>query len=244
MKSNRLWLNPTKTEFLWFATPRLLYYFNDSPFILGNIVVKPTTIARNLGVMMNQDFSMMFHINKLVLSCFYSQQIRSIRWSLTFDAARKLICNLIYSHATTGTSSLEHRHNLSTVCNRFSLILPVRYAICMSTIIHITPAIWRLGGFWQVTELLWHASRQQICVLIKRREADKRIILHCLQASRTSEPTTPIIVWTPDTDLLVLFVSYASTVTQPLYLDTGSGNKRRMVDINAIADVAGPDLRK
>ena len=45
--------NPAKTEFLWLATPRRLHYFNDSPFIHGNTIVKPTTIARNLGVMMN-----------------------------------------------------------------------------------------------------------------------------------------------------------------------------------------------
>ena len=43
-----------------------------------------------------------------------------------------------------------------------------------------------------------------------------------------------------DTYLLVLFVSYASTSLNPL---PGHGvNKRRMVDIKAIADVAGPDL--
>ena len=50
------------------------------------------------GVMMNYDFSMRAHINKLVQSCFYSlRQIRSIRRSLTFDVARKLICSLIHS---------------------------------------------------------------------------------------------------------------------------------------------------
>ena len=71
MKSNRLRLNLAKTEFLWLATVHQLHYFNDSPFILGNTIVKPTTIARNLGVMMNQDYSMTSHINKLVQSCFY-----------------------------------------------------------------------------------------------------------------------------------------------------------------------------
>ena len=98
MKSNRLRMNTAKTEFLWLATPRRLHYFIDSPFVLGNTIVKPTTIARNLGVMVNQDFSMRYHINKLVQSCFYSlRHARSIRRSLTFDAARKLICSLIHS---------------------------------------------------------------------------------------------------------------------------------------------------
>ena len=98
MNSNRLRLNPAKTEFLWFATLRLLHYFSDSPFILGNTIVKPTTVARNLWVMIYQDFSMRSHIYKLVKSCFYSlRQIRSIQRSLTFDANRTLICSLIQS---------------------------------------------------------------------------------------------------------------------------------------------------
>ena len=80
MKSNRLRLNPAKTEFLWLATLPRLHHFNDSSFILGNTIVKPTTIARNLGDMMNQDFSMRSHINRVVQSCFYLlRQILSIR---------------------------------------------------------------------------------------------------------------------------------------------------------------------
>ena len=123
MKYNRLRPNPAKTEFLWLATPRRLHYFNGSSFILGNIIVKPTTISKNLGVMMNQDFSVRSHINKLIQSCFYSlRQIRSIRRSLTFDATRKLICSLIHSRVdncnsiffwTTGTlyrpSVIDHQ---------------------------------------------------------------------------------------------------------------------------------------
>ena len=45
-----------------------------------------------------------------------------------------------------------------------------------------------------------------------------------------------------DTYLLVLLVSYASNSLNLFNLDMGSGNKRRMGDIKAIADVAGPDL--
>ena len=97
VKSNRLQLNRVKAEFVWVATPCWLHYFNDNPFILGNTIVKPTTNARNFGVMRNQDFSMVFHINKLFQSCFYSlRHIQSIWRSLTFDATRKLICSLIY----------------------------------------------------------------------------------------------------------------------------------------------------
>ena len=85
------------------------------------------------------------------------------------------------------------------------------------------------------------------CVLIRElcsdhEEADTRVILHCHHASRTSEQTTPIIVRSPDTDVLILLLSYASSVTQPLYFDTGCGNKRRLADVNAVAKALGPDL--
>ena len=118
-------------------TPRRLHYFNDSSFILVNTSVKPTIIARNLGVMMNQDFSMRSHINKLVQSCFYSlRQIRSIRRSLSFDEARKLICIVWFTRVSTTVtvSAQDYRHNLSTVCNRSSMLPSVWHAVYISTI--------------------------------------------------------------------------------------------------------------
>ena len=141
MKSNRLRLNLAKTEFLWLATPRRLHYFNDSPFILGNIV-KPTTIARNLGVMMNLDFSMRSHINKLVQSCFYSlRQIRSIRRSLTLDTARKLICSLIHS-CVDCCNSLFAGLPAQTIDRLQSIInASARLACGLHKFDHITPAL-------------------------------------------------------------------------------------------------------
>ena len=83
---------------LWLAKARRLHFFQRQYFHPCNTIVKPTTIARNIWVMMSQDFSMKSHINKLVQFCFISlRQIRSIRRSLTFDPARKLICSLIHS---------------------------------------------------------------------------------------------------------------------------------------------------
>jgi len=73
-------------------------------------------------------------------------------------------------------------------------------------------------------------------------EADSRIILHCLHASRTASATTAIVVRSPDTDVLVILLAYASSLCQRVYLDTGTGNKRRLIDIQAIADVLGTDV--
>ena len=73
-------------------------------------------------------------------------------------------------------------------------------------------------------------------------EADTRIILHCIEASKLAAESMPVIVRSPDTDLLILLLFYSSSISQCLYLDTGTGNKRRLLDIKAIAGVLGSDL--
>ena len=129
-------------EFLWLATPRRLHYFNDGPFILGNTVVKPTTIPRNLGVMINQDFSMRSHINKLVQSCFYSlRQFRLIRRSLTFDATRKLNCSLIHSRVDY-CNSLFAGLSAQSIDRLQSIINASAHLACgLHQYDHITPAL-------------------------------------------------------------------------------------------------------
>jgi len=75
-------------------------------------------------------------------------------------------------------------------------------------------------------------------------EADTRIILHCLYASQSAEADTNIIVRTPDTDVLVILLSYSDCIAQPLFMDTGAGNKRRLINIHGIAEAIGLDLAK
>ena len=85
---------------------------------------------------------MMSHINKLVQSCFYSlRQIQLIRRSLTFDAARKIICSLIHSRVDYCKSlfagllaqSIDH---LQSILNASA-----RLACGLHKYDHITPAL-------------------------------------------------------------------------------------------------------
>jgi len=73
----------------------------------------------------------------------------------------------------------------------------------------------------------------------EQEEADTRIMLHCHHAVRTSTGPVPITVRSPDTDVFVILLSYADSIPQPLIFDTGTGNKRRLLDIKAIANVLG-----
>ena len=88
MRSNRLRLNPSKTEFLLCTTACRMDYINPMPIHIGDVDISPSASIRNLGVMLDGDFFMMTHVKKQVRSCFHSlRQIRSIRRSLTREAA-------------------------------------------------------------------------------------------------------------------------------------------------------------
>ena len=81
-------------------------------------------------------------------------------------------------------------------------------------------------------------------VLWPAEEADSRIILHYYKPAGHQKFSTDNAYHCHDSDtyLLVLLVSYASTSLNLFTWTRGSGNKRRMVDIKAIADDVGLDI--
>ena len=108
MASNRLMLNPIKSEFLWCSSPRRVHMIDRSAFLLKDGSVDVSSVVRNLGAFFDVTMSMNDHINKLIRSCFYHlRRIKSIRRSLPtstaiqlencFDIARVDYCNSILS---------------------------------------------------------------------------------------------------------------------------------------------------
>jgi len=73
-------------------------------------------------------------------------------------------------------------------------------------------------------------------------EADTRIILHCLFETQRRSSDSTVAVRSPDTDVLVLLIAYATQIPNKLYFDTGVGNKRRRIDVHAIEAVLGERL--
>ena len=73
-------------------------------------------------------------------------------------------------------------------------------------------------------------------------EADTRIILHCLEISSSMADNTTIIVQSPDTDVLVLLLRYIPQINRTTLFDTGTGNKRRLISVNKIAETKGVDI--
>ena len=87
ISSNRLCLNPSKTEFLWCTTWRRIHQIDDGSFHVGDVDIKPLQAVQYLGVMMEGDRLSMTAYVKIVGQCFYSLgKIKSNRRSLSTDA--------------------------------------------------------------------------------------------------------------------------------------------------------------
>src|SRR6476469_6677847 len=86
MSSNRLKLNPDKTEFIWFASLHNLQAISQAPIAVGSVDVKPASSVRDLGVTFDNALSMNDHISNTVKSCFFSvKQLKHVRRSMTKD---------------------------------------------------------------------------------------------------------------------------------------------------------------
>ena len=105
MTSNRLQLNPAKTEVLWCASARRQHQIPSGPVRIGNTTVLPVTAVRHLGVYLNADVSVAAHVTvtATVRTCFVAlRQIRSVRRLLSVFSARRskhvtpLLCDLFW----------------------------------------------------------------------------------------------------------------------------------------------------
>ena len=146
LSTNKLKLNPDKTEFIVFDSKSQREKLNQSfPVnILGNLI-SPTDAVRNLGVWFDSDFSFFCHVRKVCKACFaHVRDLKRLRGHLTHEAtlmaANALVgsrldyCNSLFR----GLSALDLR-KLQCVQNslarivanttKYSHITPVRKAL-------------------------------------------------------------------------------------------------------------------
>ena len=98
MRSHRLQLNTSKTEFIWCCPSRRRRHIPDGDFHVNTDQVIPVSAARNLGVFVDGEMSMKSHISHVAASCFGAmRQIRSIRRSLPSAALEMLVTSLVHS---------------------------------------------------------------------------------------------------------------------------------------------------
>ena len=99
MNSNKLLLNPSKTEFLLVGTKQQRLKFSQlTTLSLGNDIIPVSSSARNLGFIFDSDMSFTDQINSLSKSChFHIRDIRRIRHLLPLSAATTLANSLVSS---------------------------------------------------------------------------------------------------------------------------------------------------
>jgi len=140
--TNRLLLNPNKTEVLWCSSTRRQHQLPTGPVRVGSTTVLPVSVVRDLGVYIDTNVTMRAHVTATVRTCFMAlRQIRSVRRSLSRDALLTLIRALVISKADyccsvlTGVSgTLLHR--LQSVFNAAA-----RLVFSTRTSEHITPLL-------------------------------------------------------------------------------------------------------
>ena len=96
MIKHKLKINDSKTEFMVLTSSFLKQQFNDLQIKVGNIQIKPSTTARNLGVTFDSNLNLESHINSVCRSAyFHLRNIRSVKKMLTYDAFSQLIHALV-----------------------------------------------------------------------------------------------------------------------------------------------------
>ena len=94
---NKLKLNPSKKEFLWYTIHRRLL-IDESPFIIGNATIQPAMSVWNLSFLMDRNLLLRSHITRLIGARFKAlRQVWAIRRSLTTDASRMLVSSAVVS---------------------------------------------------------------------------------------------------------------------------------------------------
>jgi len=109
MKSNRLCLNPSKSQFMRCATSRRHGQLSTAPIEFCGVQMQPETSVRNLGVIIDSVMSFQPHISSVISSCFY--QLRRMKSSLKmfpFDTTSTDVNSFIISRIDYCNSLLSN----------------------------------------------------------------------------------------------------------------------------------------
>lgn len=92
MSSNRLRLNPDKTEFIWFITPHQTNVVPTSHLSVGSASIIPSTTVRNLGVILDKQLNFSSQASNVIKSCFYQlKQLGRVKRSMSRENLKMLL---------------------------------------------------------------------------------------------------------------------------------------------------------
>ena len=106
-RSNRLQLNPDKTEVLWCTTGRRQHQLPTSDMLIGGVPITPVLSVRDLGIYVDADLSMRTHVQRTVSCCFAAlRQLRQIRRSVPTATFQILVAALVLTRLDYGNGTL------------------------------------------------------------------------------------------------------------------------------------------
>ena len=107
MASNRLKLNPAKTDFLRCATRRRQHQLSSEPLMFSGVTVLPSSTVRDLGVILDTELSFGPHVNQLVSRCFYQlRRIKSSVRAMPTEAPKTVVNSCVVSRIDYSNSLL------------------------------------------------------------------------------------------------------------------------------------------
>ena len=149
MLADKLKPNDNKTEFIIIGTRQQLAKFSVDSLCIGDEIIKPSSVVKNLGSWFDTQLKIDIRINKCCKAAFFHLfNIRRIRKFLSFDTTQVLInafvtsrldyCNsLLYGLPANQICKLQRVQNSAgrLICNidRFDHITPALYKLQLAT---------------------------------------------------------------------------------------------------------------
>ena len=142
MSSNRLKLNPSKTELIWFYSGRRQLSFVENDIELFGNRIAPVHTVRDLGVMLDSKMTMSQHISRVCQNCYFQiRLIRRLGKALSVESKLLLVHALVHSRLDYCNSVLARLpwslvQQLQSVLNSAA-----RLIFGLKRFDHITPAL-------------------------------------------------------------------------------------------------------
>jgi len=145
MSSNRLQLNASKTEVMWYTSPRRQSQLPKAPFRVYNDHVSPSTSVRDLGIYLDSDVSMRTQVSRTVSQCFgILRQLHTVRRSVSQSVFQSLVEALVLTKLDFGNATLVGIP--SFLLDRLQAVMnaAARLVFQSSRYDHVTPLLHRL----------------------------------------------------------------------------------------------------
>ena len=154
--ARRLSLNASKTELIWFGSRHNLSKMSNLELYItaGSDKITPTSVVRDLGVMLDSELSMKQHVAKVASLCYYHlRRIRQIRRRVGLEVATQLVVALVLSRldycnavlAGLPASTTEPLQRVQNCAARLLFLLrPRDHVRPYLQRLHWLPVIWRV----------------------------------------------------------------------------------------------------